>query len=90
MKNIIKILGIEDGREAYKVTIRKDHQFEDYAEVIKLQESSLGKRRFYMCFDGFSKKECEDFMKRAIFINNLRNSLMRNNYKVRFSSMALQ
>ncbi len=88
MKTNVKRLGMEDGRIAYEITIRKDHLLEDYAEMVKIQESSNGKRRFYICFEGFeNKKECENFIKFAVSNNDFRNSHVRNNYQVTVSAI---
>ena len=44
----IKRIGTKEGRELYEVIVRKEHAAEDYAEVLKIQEESIGKRRFFM------------------------------------------
>ena len=88
-KKNIKRLGIEDGRVAYEVTIRKDHFEEDYAEMVRIQESSNGKRRFYVHFEAFSEKEIVNKMKLAFINNNFRNSFLRKDYYVNYSSMTL-
>ena len=86
MKNITRRIEMEEGREVFKVTIRKNHVIDDYAEMVKIQESSNGKRRFYVCLDGFSRKEAEDFLQIVAIDNELRNSLIRSNYSVTYSN----
>ena len=89
-KTRIKRLGMEDGRVTYKVTIRKDHFAEDYAEMVRIQESSLGKRRFYVCYEGFSENELKDLMRFTLINNDFRNTFLRKDYHVNISSLTFK
>ena len=71
-------------------TLRKDHFAEDYAEMVKIQESSAGKRRFYIHYEGFSEIELENMMKFALLNNNLRNFFLRKNTYVNYSSITFK
>ena len=88
-KKNVKRLGMEDGRVAYEVTIRKDHFAEDYAEMVRIQESSMGKRRFYICYEDFSEKELKNLMRFILINNDFRNTFLRKDYHVNYSSMTL-
>ena len=88
MKTTVKRLGIEDGRIAYEILIRKSHFLEDYTEMVRIQESSNGKRRFYVRFEDFEDKECENYMKFVLANNEFRNNYVRSNQHVTYSSMA--
>lgn len=89
MNSNIKKIGMQDERELFEVTIRKNHAAEDYAEMIKVQESSNGKRRFIIIFEGFTDKQSEDFMKIVAFDNDYRNAFTRKGKVVNYSRMAL-
>ena len=78
----IKRIGTKEGRELYEVIVRKEHAAEDYAEVLKIQEESIGKRRFFMQLEGFSENEYREFMVFIQIYNNTRNAFMRNGYQV--------
>ncbi len=51
MKTTVKRLGIEDGRIAYEILIRKSHFLEDYTEMVRIQESSNGNLRAKLHFE---------------------------------------
>ena len=87
MKKTVRYLGMEDGRVAYKVTIRKNHLVEDYTEFVRIQESSPAKRRFYICFEGFNATESENFMRFAFINNESRNNYVRKDCQVTYSAM---
>ena len=89
MKKTVKKIGIEDGRIAYEVKIRKNHLVEDYTEMVRIQECSPAKRRFYICFEGFETSECENFMRFALINNDFRNGFVRKNCHVTYSAMTL-
>ena len=85
----VKRLGTEDGRIVYEVTIRKDHFAEDYAEIVRIQERSVGKHRFYIHYNGFSKQEFANTMKLMLINNAYRNTFLRKDYYVNYSSITL-
>ena len=89
MKKTIKRIGMEDGRVTYKVTIRKDHLAEDYAEMIRIQERSSGKCRFYIYFEGLTDTECSNFPQFALQNNSFRNAYLRKDCFVNISSVRL-
>ena len=66
---------MQDGRELFEVTIRKNHAAEDYAEMIKVQESSNGKRRFIIIFEGFTDKQSKTCLYFKPFVAYLDHSL---------------
>ena len=84
----IKRIGIQDGREVFEATLRKNHVAEDYAEMVRIAERSNGKRRFKIFYDGFTNKQIKDLINVMLIDNNFRNSFVRNNTYVKISSIA--
>lgn len=87
MKTNVKRIGFNNGREVFEITIRKSHLAEDYAEMVRIQESSNGKRRFIVKFEDFTEKQAEDFMKIMLFNNEYRNAFARKGYCVNYSNL---
>ncbi len=78
----------QNNREVYKVIIRKDSAKEDYEEMVAIQENSMGKKRFIVCFEDFNENEMHEFTDFMIFDNYFRNTFMRKTVSVRYAIVA--
>ena len=78
----VKRAGIQNDRELYKVTIRKGTAAEDYEEMVAIQENSMGKKRFIICFEDFNENDMHEFIDFMRFDNYFRNAFIRRTISV--------
>ena len=75
----VRMTGMQNDRELFEVTIRKEYAAEDYAEMVAIQENSLGKKRFIVCFEDFGESDITEFVEYIKFDNYFRNTFIRKN-----------
>ena len=84
-----KKIGMQDGREFFEGKIRRGHEAEDINEIIKLQESTIGKKRFKIYMDDFSTEEAETIIKVMHAMNYYRNTYVRKSNPIIYTNTEL-
>ena len=88
--NLVKVIGIEDGRLLFEAHIRKGHEEDDIAKIAATQDRFEGKARFKIFFDeSFSEKEIHSLLQAINEFNLFLNLFVRNENPVLYTNMEL-